>query len=316
MPQVSIIIPTYNRASFVTKAIDSVLNQTFKDYEILVIDDGSTDDTRKVLEPYANRIRYVYHENSGVSAARNAGIKEAQGEWVAFLDSDDEWAKDYLSTQVTQIKKYPHAIAHITKAVTILPDGHRSSHFVETNFSGKFRSKPCLIFEKPLRIIVNHVPWFLQSTILRRDILFNTKLFDPELAIAEDLDVISQVAIQGPFTFNNRVLVEIFRREETIENLGTQSRKKGRYHYDSFGKAYTNLLGCRGLTFLERMTVSRALSTNWRALGNTLVMADKRFEARQFYKKSVSRSPSVRSLIKFLATFMPAYVSRRLVRNI
>ncbi len=77
-PLVSVVIPTYNRALFVTKAIDSVLKQSFKDYEIIVIDDGSTDGTRKALEAYSNKITYIYQENSGVSYARNTGIKEAK----------------------------------------------------------------------------------------------------------------------------------------------------------------------------------------------------------------------------------------------
>lgn len=73
-PQISVIIPTYNRERFVTKAIDSILNQNFRDYEIIVIDDGSTDETRKVIEAYANKIRYVWQKNSGVSSERNAGM--------------------------------------------------------------------------------------------------------------------------------------------------------------------------------------------------------------------------------------------------
>src|SRR6267143_1280624 len=116
MPLISVIIPTYNRERFVIKAIDSILNQTVKDYEIIVIDDGSTDGTRTALEAYSKKIRYIYQENAGVSSARNAGIKKAQGEWMAFLDSDDEWTKDYLSTQMAHIRKYPHAVVHMTNA--------------------------------------------------------------------------------------------------------------------------------------------------------------------------------------------------------
>ena len=94
MPLISVIIPTYTREKFVTKAIDSVLKQSFRDYEIIVIDDGSTDNTREILKAYANKIKYIYQENSGVSSARNVGIQAARGLWISFLDSDDEWNED------------------------------------------------------------------------------------------------------------------------------------------------------------------------------------------------------------------------------
>ena len=100
IPRVSVIIPTYNREEYVVKAIDSVLGQKFDDYEFIVVDDGSTDNTKEIVNKYGDMIRYIYQHNSGVSAARNTGIKLAKGEWVAFLDSDDEWRPDYLLTQI------------------------------------------------------------------------------------------------------------------------------------------------------------------------------------------------------------------------
>ena len=84
MQTVSVIIPTYNRKRYVVKAIDSVVLQGYKDCEIIVIDDGSTDNTKEMLEVYGNRITYVYQANSGVSAARNSGIRRANGKWLAF----------------------------------------------------------------------------------------------------------------------------------------------------------------------------------------------------------------------------------------
>lgn len=97
---ISIIIPTYNTAKYVTEAIDSALAQTYKDYEIIVIDDGSTDNTEEVLQPYMDRIRYIKKENGGPASARNLGIKEAQGEFLAFLDADDLWLADKLEWQM------------------------------------------------------------------------------------------------------------------------------------------------------------------------------------------------------------------------
>lgn len=88
---VSVIIPTHNYGQFVADAVESALNQTYRPLEVIVVDDGSTDDTRQRLAPYLDRIQYLYQDNKGVSAARNTGIRHARGEWVAFLDADDVW---------------------------------------------------------------------------------------------------------------------------------------------------------------------------------------------------------------------------------
>ncbi|NJO53255.1 MAG: glycosyltransferase family 2 protein [Leptolyngbyaceae cyanobacterium RM2_2_4] len=89
MPLVSVVIPTYNCDRYIVQAIESVLSQTYSNSETIVVDDGSIDQTQRVLEPYFDRIRYVYQQNQGVSGARNRGIQEASGELVAFLDADD-----------------------------------------------------------------------------------------------------------------------------------------------------------------------------------------------------------------------------------
>ena len=99
-PCISVIIPTYNRAHFVREAIDSVLGQTYQDFEIIVVDDGSTDDTKTVLALYGNRIRYLHQKHRGRSEARNTALKSAAGKFVAFLDSDDIWLPRKLEKQL------------------------------------------------------------------------------------------------------------------------------------------------------------------------------------------------------------------------
>ncbi len=112
MPKVSVIIPTYNRARYITRAIDSVLAQTYKDWELIIVDDGSTDNTRDVVEPYLKdkRIRYVWQENRGVSAARNKGLDLAQGEYIAFLDSDDFYLPEKLMHSIEILDKYSNVV--------------------------------------------------------------------------------------------------------------------------------------------------------------------------------------------------------------
>ncbi len=106
---ISIIMPTYNRLDYICASIDSVLNQTYANLELIVVDDGSTDATRSGLEKYEEdpRFRYYYQCNQGQSKARNKGINEARGEFIAFLDSDDIWVLDKLEKQIVEAEKYP-----------------------------------------------------------------------------------------------------------------------------------------------------------------------------------------------------------------
>ncbi len=104
MPTVSVVIPAYNAARYVEDAVDSVLGQTFRDVEVLVVDDGSTDGTEAVLSRYGNAIRYLRQENRGVSAARNRGIQESTGRYVAFLDADDMWFPEKLDRQIAALE--------------------------------------------------------------------------------------------------------------------------------------------------------------------------------------------------------------------
>jgi len=122
-PDVSVVIPAYNAAWCVAKAIESVLVQEGADFEIIVVDDGSTDDTAAVLARYGDAIRVVRQRNQGLSAARNAGIRAAQGEFVAFLDADDWWLAGKLGQQLALMHTRPELGFCSTAARVEDPDG-------------------------------------------------------------------------------------------------------------------------------------------------------------------------------------------------
>ena len=127
MPTVSVIIPTFNRSKLVVNAIRSVLCQTYRDYEIIVVDDGSTDDTAEALTPYMDRIRYVYQANLGPGAAQNRGIQLARGKWISILASDDLWLPTKLEAQL--------------KVVTMLGNGFGAC-FTDCDFFGSTHAIP------------------------------------------------------------------------------------------------------------------------------------------------------------------------------
>src|ERR1700678_803249 len=107
MPTISVIIPTYNRADLIGQALESALAQTHPADEIIVVDDGSTDDTERVVAQYAGQVRYMRQVNAGPSAARNRGIQAASGDFIALLDSDDLWVKDRLERQLAALTLHP-----------------------------------------------------------------------------------------------------------------------------------------------------------------------------------------------------------------
>jgi GT2 family glycosyltransferase len=106
---VSVVIPTYNRAQKVGRAVESALAQAYRDLEVIVVDDGSSDDTRRVVADFGERVRYIYQDNLGVSAARNTALRNARGEFVAFLDSDDLWKPWRIESQVVALRRFPEA---------------------------------------------------------------------------------------------------------------------------------------------------------------------------------------------------------------
>ena len=314
-PTFSVIIPTYNRTSFVTKAIDSVLRQSFDDYEIVVVDDGSTDKTRQALQRYGERITVLHQANSGVSAARNRGISNANGKWIAFLDSDDEWKENYLARQLEHIRSNPNVIAFITNAINIHPGSVSHTHFTNTILK-RFGVRTFVRIQRPFRAIMDHLEhshWYLQSMAVRRDVLLRIGLFDTALTIAEDLDVIARLALEGEFGFNKEVLVKVYRRTEPTSNLA--AARGSMQACKCFEKVFEHLRKDRRLRFMERLALRKVTSASQRDLGNLrLAQADAR-QARAHYKHALTTYPSLRSLIKYLVSLISSRFALLLIRR-
>jgi len=133
---ISVIIPIYNRANYIIDCIDSVLQQTYKDLEIIVVDDGSTDNLKEVLSKYGDRIIYIHKENGGVSSARNEGIRRCKGEYIAWLDSDDRWMPFKLELELGILSRLPENVAFIYSdfACSCGANGKESQSYIREYF--------------------------------------------------------------------------------------------------------------------------------------------------------------------------------------
>lgn len=188
MARVSVIIPTYNSASLISQAISSVLGQTYDDYEILVIDDGSNDDTQERLKPYLGRISYFYQDNQERSAARNAGIARASGEYLAFLDADDYWLPRYLERQVINLNAHPEYA--LSRTWVYHTDGNGQRIRIGGNGAADAKTQ-----EELLRVLLIHNCMSSIAVMARTDIVRSVGGFDPGLRQAEDWDLWLRIAL-------------------------------------------------------------------------------------------------------------------------
>jgi glycosyltransferase involved in cell wall biosynthesis len=186
-PLVSVVVPTFNRAGKVGQAIDSVLAQTYPHWELIVVDDGSRDDTPRLLAAYGERIRRFRQENRGVSAARNRGLQAARGQFIALLDSDDTWLPGKLAAQVDFFRSHPDLMLCQTEE-TWIRNGRR------VNPKARHRKFAGMIFERSLPLCLISP----SAVMLRRSLLDEVGLFDETLPACEDYDLWLRITWKYP----------------------------------------------------------------------------------------------------------------------
>lgn len=193
---VSVVIPTYNRSAFLKEAVDSVLAQTAAADEVIVVDDGSTDETPAVLKAFGPHVRSLRQENAGVSAARNAGIRAARGEWLAFLDSDDLWRPRKLEAQLAYLSARPEMRICQVEEIWIRNGKRlnpRKYHRKPSGFCFPLLLDRCLVSPS--------------AVMIHRDVLEEVGLFDETLPACEDYDLWLRIGCRWPIGLAEEPLV-------------------------------------------------------------------------------------------------------------
>jgi GT2 family glycosyltransferase len=195
-PEVSIIIPAFNRAWYLETTLQSVLDQTFKNFEVIVVDDGSTDGTLALLRQFPQVRVHRWEDNRGVSAARNQGIEMARGEWICFLDSDDQWVESKLQVQVDWMQAHPECLACYTDEIWIRKG-------VRVNPKNKHRKYSGDIFRQCLPLCIISP----SSIMMRASVLETIGGFDTDLAACEDYDLWLRLTSRFPVHFISEKLI-------------------------------------------------------------------------------------------------------------
>ena len=194
---VSVVIPVYNAAETIVRAIDSVLAQVLRPDEIIVVDDGSTDETAERIKRYGSQVRYIYQENAGPSVARNKGIEAANSEWIAFLDADDEWLPRILALQCGLLDRNKHLVWTTANFYHCLCDENRRGCNVNPKLAAKALGGK-EYFDDFFRTSLPHGCGCTVTMLIKKEVLQEVGMFPAGLHIAEDTDLWFRIACQWP----------------------------------------------------------------------------------------------------------------------
>jgi len=274
MPTVSVIIPTYNRSNLVKQAIESVLQQTYTDFEILVVDDGSTDNTRSVVGQISdNRVKYYHKENGGHCSARNFGLIKAQGKYTAFLDHDDLWPNDYLRVMINRLQSQKEYGVAYARVLSVGEDGKTRPFARENRYisgwvtKAFFKGGPCIM---------------PSATLFRKDIL-DGFYFDEALKLGEDNDAFMRLSLKTQFLFVSDA--NVLRRDTPGSLSKYISADNQCYGILAFERFYYQLGGDKAASAI---VARRSISHKYRRAAKT-VAKDKNRSAAIILTKSAIR---------------------------
>jgi glycosyltransferase involved in cell wall biosynthesis len=261
---VSVVITTYNRHQFLKGAVISVLNQDYQDREVIVIDDGSTDESMKEIEGLP--VRYVWKKNGGISSARNKGIEVAQGDYIAFLDVDDQWMKGKLSTQMKRMEEEGFSISY-TDEIWIRNGKRINQKLKHKKYSGH-------IFEKCLPLCIISP----SSVVIKREIFDKVGLFDESLPVCEDYDLWLRITAGHPVLFIERPL--IVKRGGHDDQLSRSYEAMDKFRIQSLANIFKSGI----LNETQKIMAAEELRTKCRIVANGAKKRGRAEEAEHYLK--------------------------------
>lgn len=216
---VSVILPIYNGSKVLHRSVHSVLSQSYKNFELIIVNDGSTDSTEEIIKGIKDeRIIYIKQENKGASSARNRGVKEAQGKYIAFLDADDYWSPSHLSDHIKYLEKHSDYVMSFNRYIAVEKDKQKL-HAWNNQLSGNIYPK--------LLFIENNIIG-TPSVVIRKDILEQSGLFDENMSMCEDLDLWRRISRLGKVRAISKPSTYVVLREG---QFNPQRYLEGRYDY-------------------------------------------------------------------------------------
>jgi glycosyltransferase involved in cell wall biosynthesis len=331
--KVSVIIPSYNCGPYLSNAISSVLQQTYKNFEIIVVDDGSTDNTGNIIEPFVDRIKFIKQVNLGVSAARNTGLKEATGDLIAFLDADDTWFPDKIAVQLNIINKHPDIIGIFSDFALCDKDGKMiHKRFVTRNYhifnyykytwERIFPDHETVTFENDLDGTAFSVFYgdifkslyignFINtsSIVLKHEVLKTVGYFTPERRTQEDYEYWLKIASKYSFAYVDTPLLCTRRRPNQLTS------KSEIFDIINQSLSIIENIGLNNIDRLGKDIVSRRLTDKYHKLALVHISRGNNKDARKYIRKSMKWNLfNYKSFFLLLLSFIPSTITGKVYR--
>lgn len=311
-PTVSVVIPAFNAQAFIAETIDSILAQTYRDFEIIVVDDGSTDNTGELVRQFSPPVRYIHTENSGPSHARNVGIRASQGRYVAFVDADDLWVPEKLETQIGFLESQPdmgfvfadmlmfrHDQVTLPSYFKSLKDPHVRAQIPDQS---DFLADPTRLLLK-----CNVVP--TGTVVVRKACLDQTDLFDERISNVEDLDLWIRLSLVCKFGCIPQVLKKKRDHQGNISKNRHKALEAALYMCKKLARDFPQFNEVYRDDYLRRLCRHNG------TLGYFYFSNGDMKRARPHLWRSLCHKPTARKAMLMCGSFLPEAI-RSMVRKI
>jgi len=293
MPKVSVVVPVYNGERYLTEALDSILAQTFQSFEVICIDDGSTDGSLAILEGFLDRVTLVRQTNAGQGAARNVGARIANGTYLAFLDQDDRWYPHKLERQAAMLD------AH-SDAVLVHCNSDRMDKNGRTLLIGATQAERITALASPLGRLIGEVLVLPSAMMVRREAFERAGMFDPLLRGFEDFDLCARLKREGRFLFQEESGMCYRLHGEGFSSAGGQAVIQSRERF--LHRMQTLYAGHQAKQEIINLLLAECYS-DW---GMCEARTGNRIEARRKLRHSLQHNPlKLRTYSRLFRLFLP-----------